>query len=181
MAPTSIQDKPSIHEGLKTQYHALLGWLKAHPNDQFSAIKYPDKWTVGQHAYHLIQSTEPLNQALALPKMAIRGLFGKKNKRPERSYPELVQYYQGKLSQGGKAPSKFEPPLVTNEQKPEILNKLSRELQKLEKNLHKWDENQMGIYLLPHPLMGKLTVREMLFFTIYHTSHHHRILVEKYS
>jgi hypothetical protein len=25
---------------------------------------------------------------------------------------------------------------------------------------------------LPHPLLGKLTVREMLFFTLYHQRHH---------
>lgn len=181
MIPTSIQDKLSIHEGLKTQYHTLLGWLKAHPAELFSEEKYPDKWTVGQNAYHLIQSTAPLNQALILPKMALRGLFGKKNERPERSYPELVQYYQNKLKEGGRAPSKFEPPIITNEQKPEILNRLSTELKKLEKNLDKWSEDQMSKYLLPHPLMGKLTVREMLFFTIYHTGHHHRILVKKYS
>ncbi|GAB5552083.1 MAG: hypothetical protein Sapg2KO_16740 [Saprospiraceae bacterium] len=181
MFPTSIQDKPSIQEGLKAQYHTLLGWLRANPDEQFSAIRYPDKWTVGQHAYHLIQSTEPLNQALALPKMALRGLFGKKNERPERSYPELVQYYQSKLSKGGRAPSKYEPPIITNTQKPVILNQLSNELEKLEKNLTKWEEDQMSIYLLPHPLMGKLTIREMLFFTVYHTGHHHRILAEKYS
>lgn len=181
MIPTSIQDKSSIHEGLKAKYHTLLAWLKAHPNEQFSEVKYSDKWTVGQHAYHLIQSTEPLNQALILPKMALRGLFGKKNDRPERSYPELVQYYQRKLGDGGRAPSKFQPPVLNNEQKPEILNRLSTELAKLEKNLGKWDEEQLGRYLLPHPLMGKLTVREILFFTVYHTGHHHRILVEKYS
>jgi hypothetical protein len=27
-------------------------------------------------------------------------------------------------------------------------------------------------YRLPHPLLGKLTVREMLFFTVYHNAHH---------
>lgn len=181
MIPNSIQDKSSIHEGLKAQYHTLMGWLKAHPDDQFSQKRYPDKWTVGQHAYHLIQSTEPLNQALILPKLAIRGLFGKKNERPERSYSALVEYYQEKLSKGGRAPAKFEPSIVTNDQKPKIIGQLAKELQTLEQNLEKWDEKQLGIYLLPHPLMGKLTVREMFFFTIYHTGHHHRILVEKYS
>ena len=181
MIPISIQDKSSIREGLKAQYHTLLGWLKAHPIEKFSEKRYPDKWTVGQHAYHLIQSTEPLNQALALPKLALRGLFGKKNERPERSYQELVLYYQEKLSQGGRAPDKYEPPFITDEQKTTILEKLSAEFKKLETNLDKWDEDQMGKYLLPHPLMGKLTIREMLFFTIYHTGHHHKILVEKYS
>jgi hypothetical protein len=27
-------------------------------------------------------------------------------------------------------------------------------------------------YLLPHPLIGKLTIREILYFTIYHNLRH---------
>jgi len=27
-------------------------------------------------------------------------------------------------------------------------------------------------FMLPHPLLGKLAVREMLFFTMYHNLHH---------
>jgi hypothetical protein len=26
--------------------------------------------------------------------------------------------------------------------------------------------------VLPHPLLGKLTIREMLYFTVYHGEHH---------
>jgi len=30
--------------------------------------------------------------------------------------------------------------------------------------------------LLPHPLLGKVTVREMLYFTIHHVQHHHALV-----
>ena len=34
-------------------------------------------------------------------------------------------------------------------------------------------------YRLPHPLLGKLTVREMLFFTVYHNYHHVRSVADR--
>ena len=38
--------------------------------------------------------------------------------------------------------------------------------------VEKWDETELDQYMLPHPILGKLTVREMLFFTIYHNLRH---------
>ena len=39
-------------------------------------------------------------------------------------------------------------------------------------------EKDLDFYVLPHPLIGKLTLREMLFFCIYHVQHHHKITQE---
>jgi uncharacterized damage-inducible protein DinB len=36
----------------------------------------------------------------------------------------------------------------------------------------KWSEANMDYHVLPHPLLGPLSVREMLFFTVYHNTHH---------
>lgn len=41
-----------------------------------------------------------------------------------------------------------------------------------------WTEQDLDTVLLPHPLLGKLTVREMLYFTIYHAQHH-QMLVDR--
>jgi len=38
--------------------------------------------------------------------------------------------------------------------------------------LGKWSDKALDNYLLPHPLLGKMTVREILFFTLYHNLHH---------
>jgi hypothetical protein len=35
-----------------------------------------------------------------------------------------------------------------------------------------WSERQLDRIRLPHPVLGKLSVREMLFFTLYHNQHH---------
>jgi len=46
------------------------------------------------------------------------------------------------------------------------MKKMSRALQK------KWKEPQPDAYIAPHPLLGKITLRELVYFTIYHTGHH---------
>jgi hypothetical protein len=44
-----------------------------------------------------------------------------------------------------------------------------------------WREEDLDRYRLPHPLLGKLTVREMLLFTVYHNYHHPRSLAARLS
>jgi DNA-directed RNA polymerase subunit L len=46
----------------------------------------------------------------------------------------------------------------------------------LEENISKWSENQLNSYQLPHPLIGKISVKEMLFFTDYHIKHHQKAI-----
>lgn len=42
-----------------------------------------------------------------------------------------------------------------------------------------WSDPQLDQYLAPHPLLGKLTLRELGYFTIYHTEHHLNIIKER--
>lgn len=47
--------------------------------------------------------------------------------------------------------------------------------------LRKWNEKSLDKLRLPHPLLGKLTVREMTFFTLYHDRHHLRSVRQRTS
>ena len=60
--------------------------------------------------------------------------------------------------------------------KTKILNSLAKSHQKLISLFGELSENQLDEYFLPHPIIGKLTIREMLFFTLYHLRHHHDII-----
>ncbi len=35
-------------------------------------------------------------------------------------------------------------------------------------------KGQLDTFILPHPLLGKVTLREMLYSTIYHVQHHQK-------
>lgn len=48
-------------------------------------------------------------------------------------------------------------------------------LDQLIKSIQKYSEQELDQTILPHPLLGKITLREMLYFTIYHVEHHHHL------
>jgi len=40
-------------------------------------------------------------------------------------------------------------------------------------------DTQLDQYIAPHPLLGKITLRELGYFTIYHTQHHLAIIKDR--
>ena len=56
--------------------------------------------------------------------------------------------------------------------KEKLLKSYKKEQEKFEKRLSKFSEKELSTLLLPHPLLGKLTLREFGYFTHYHTKHH---------
>lgn len=167
---------------LEEKTASIIAWVEAQEADQFSHQIADEKWSTGQHLQHLIKSVKPLNQALNMPKMALKGMFGKNN-REERTYEQLVEKYQTKLAEGipPNANNSFKPKQVENNEKNEVLTTFRKEVDDFKKVLDKWEEKELSEYILPHPLIGKLTVREMLYFTIYHTEHHHLLLKRDYN
>lgn len=170
--------KSEIISNLEIQYNAFIVWLEKQDDNLFE-VPYEDKWSPAQHADHIIKSTEPLNQALRLPKMALRTMFGKNN-RDERNYDEVVAKYESKIQAGGAASGRFVPKEIKNDQKAEIISTLRSEFFKLTAIIEKWDDKRLSSHLLPHPLLGKMTINEMLYFTIFHTEYHLKLLKRDY-
>ena len=147
------------------------------PEDKFNQ-RVNDKWSPGQNLQHLIKSTVPLAQALNMPTLALRGL-GKPN-RPVRDYDQLVQRYHERLEQT--RGQSVKNPYAAKERDDHVKDQLMAEWDKAVASLvkaieKKWtDEQKLDKYLLPHPLLGKIMVREMLFFTVFHTWHHRRAI-----
>lgn len=115
--------------------------------------------------------------ALMVPKWFLRWRFGKPNRTP-RDYDGLVQRYKEKLAAGGRAAGRFVPPRVSASAVEGTVVSVRRIVNTMTHRVHNWSGPELDSYLLPHPLLGKLTVREMLFFTIYHVQHH-QALVER--
>lgn len=140
------------------------------PDEAF--VQAPEgKWTPGQHLEHLLRSSIPLRKALGYPKFVIRIVAGKPN-RPSRTFDQTKARYQEKLQQGGQASGRYIPPPVLLDGKAALLKNYKREKDLMLNKIGRWSEKNLDAYLLPHPLLGKVTVREMLFFTAFHTEHH---------
>ncbi len=150
-------------------------WGKFSP-DVYIERPLDRSWSPAQNVIHLIQATKPVVMALRLPRFFPRLLFGKSN-APSRHYDKIVEAYQSVLAQGGQASGKYVPKLskkpadAVDYQRRQV-EKLTTTIRSLSQALEKWTEQDLDRLVLPHPLLGKLSVREMLFFTLYHLGHH---------
>jgi len=170
-----INTKTELISTLKDSRQRVLDWFATIPAKDFFR-RQGEEWSPSDNVDHLIRAHEPITMAMKFPKVVIRAMFGKPN-RPSRSYEELCQKYIDTLNKGGRAGGSFLPDQVSPEEnaekkKKELLDQLSKASTELIVITEKWDENELDQYLLPHPLIGKLTIREMLYFTIYHNLRH---------
>lgn len=133
------------------------------------------KWSAGQNLDHLVRAVRPLQLAYSLPKFILKLLFGVAN-RPSRTFEELVSKYKNKLAAGGRASGPFIPPPVSFERKEKLIRFYEKQKERLIRKIRRLNEKDLDTYILPHPLLGKLTLREMLFFTVHHNEHHLSIL-----
>ena len=130
------------------------------------------KWSAAENLDHLIRSTKALASALKMPKLALYASFGKAN-RPSRTFQELMDRYQSKLKQGAKATGPYIPENTKAISKADLLESWQGIRAKFNNRLSKnWTEDQLDKSIVPHPLLGKMTMRKMMFFTIYHNLHH---------
>lgn len=157
---------------LKESHASFVSYIDGLTPEQFSH-RYQQKWTAGQQLSHIYLAVRPLVLALGLPKLLIRLAFGKAN-RPGRTYEELVRKYQSKLESGGKSSKAFIPKVVTFDQKEGLIKALNNKTYALCSGIENFTEQELDTLVLPHPLLGKVTLREMLYFTIYHVGHHHQ-------
>jgi DinB superfamily len=173
-------DKETIVDLLDQKHTELITWLKQQPDDAWE--QGPEgKWTQGQQALHLLQSIKPLNNALSLPKFLLRYKFGKAN-RPVRAYDDIVKRYHERLEDAKgktfKGSQNMKIPTITD--KNFILNRLQTESKKLQYKTKKISDKNLDTVVLPHPLMGKMPVREIIMWTAYHVEHHMETLKSKY-
>ena len=166
-----MKTRDEIERELHQAFDAVIEFIRQQDDSLFDRPKAEGKWSTGQQLDHLIKSVKPLSTGMGLPKFLLKFRFGVRN-RPERSFDELVANYQQKLNEGGQATSPYIPPDIGIEQKTLLLSSYEKEKIKLIKILQKWSEKQLSTNVAPHPLLGKCTVRELLYFTIHHNYHH---------
>jgi hypothetical protein len=162
--------KEAIIQLLDKNYKDFANFVATQSAEQFCYAP-EGKWTSGQQTDHLIRAVRPVRLGLWLPKFMPKLLFGTSN-RPSKTYDELVAKYQAKLAAGGKASRAFIPPTIAATKQAILVNAVLKEKDNLLKAIASWSESDLDKYLMPHPLLGKLTIREMLYFTAYHAEHH---------
>ena len=171
--------KDEISKQLQSVKEEFTGFCTGIDTDSF--FHQPqEKWSVAQNVKHLIISANTTKLAFTIPKFIVRLYTGKPN-RPSRNYNELVNKYKLKLKEGGRASGIYIPKIISPQTgKETILMSFNKSMDKLITSIDKkWIDQELDEYLAPHPLLGKITLRELCYFTIYHTFHHLDIIKQR--
>ena len=147
-------------------------WNGFSTSDFFAKIN--GHWSPAETVRHLNKSIRPVAKALALPRIVLRFMFGM-SRRESGRWSEIQTRYNGLLEAGAKA-GRFSP---SEQQESDLEAGRARIMAHYVQNnralraaVAKWPDGSLDRYQLPHPLLGKLTMREMLIFTAYHQMHH---------
>jgi len=171
------QTKAELLAALKQVQNALTQTVQTMPNEQFNSGT-AQSWSASGYLQHLILSVKPFGKAMKLPAEQLRKTFGKPE-QPSRSYAELVAAYKARLEEGVRAedyesvtPITYRFPEGVDDQQQYLVDTWNDTNNRLLAALESWTEEDLDAYQLPHPAVGMLTIREMLFFTVYHNTLH---------
>ncbi len=185
MLPAFDPGEPASGAELSQALGALnasgTAYLSNLPDDAFFAPQGA-AWSPATHVRHLRQTTRPLVPALRLPRWMIRLRFGRAG-GSSRGFTEIRDTYRQALARGARAGS-YTPrpegiPTDPLARRPEIMRAWTAAVIGVQNAVAGWSEDALDRHRLPHPVLGLLTVREMLAFTVYHTAHHLRRVAER--
>jgi hypothetical protein len=139
-------------------------------------------WSPAENVRHLTKSVRAVRMGVAMPRLVLLVRFGPARGR-SRPLDEIRTAYHGVLAKGGKAgrfaPSKENDVGDHEARRRAIMTAHTEAVEALAAALMRWNDASLDRYRLPHPLLGKLTVREMLLFTLYHNLHHVRVVARR--
>lgn len=168
-------NKAEVKGLLQERVQEIVVFSKKQTPESFYAKAAEGVWSAAENVEHLTQSVLPLVRLLGAPKSYFLDKWGKAD-HASRPYEQMVSIYDTALGRGGVATGTFVP----QETSPEIEQLLEGFVNAHETFVllieSQWTEEDLELYPIPHPLLGLITTREMLFFTAYHLRHHLEIM-----
>lgn len=174
--------RPSLLKALSDTEAAVAGYF-ASLEETIFARQLQGTWSPAEHLDHLNIAVSAVARGFGMSPLILRIRFGL-SKRQSRTYEELRAHYQAQLTAGGRASGRFVPvrktadPADAEIRKDDLLASWGRVNQRLRTALSGWSERSLDRIQFPHPILGKITARELAFFTIYH-GHHHVAAVQR--
>jgi hypothetical protein len=167
-----------INNWLKQEVEAYTQHAASFDETAFFRQPHAEKWSLAQHTQHLIQASAGVAGALRNPD-GLKQMFGTTDKPSEDLEAIKSRYIRvlADLTAAGKFPYRH---IDTEGDQTTILGGFGAVNQKLSDRLMSLSESDMDTLQMPHPVLGLLSVREMLIFIAYHVRHHLNI-VETYA
>ena len=169
--PANLNTTSDLVREFQTFTSRACEFLRQIPADRFFA--HPDKgWSIAENVKHLSKTTWPITMGLKLPSAVPSALFGKG--AGSRPFAEIKRIYYASLAEGfqagiytpGKA-SAGQP-----EQQEKLIRKFEDSVKDLVDTFSGLDDAVLDTVRMPHPAIGRLTIREMLYSSLNHDIHH---------
>jgi uncharacterized damage-inducible protein DinB len=168
---------PQITEHLRQTQDRLTEIITNMPDSKFFEGT-DENWSAANYVKHLILSLKPFAKGLNLPHDKIAAMFDLPT-APSRTYDELIEAYRRALAGGVRAqlfppvmPTGYRMPDGVTDEKSYLIETWQDANQRVFTALEGWTEAQLDEYQMPHPAIGTVTVRELLYFNMYHNQMH---------
>ncbi|MEM1183267.1 MAG: DinB family protein [Acidobacteriota bacterium] len=176
------RDTDSLRRELRRLQAEITEYMVTFQDDAFFTPQ-GEHWAPSGHIRHLAKCIRPVAAAMGLPKLVIRLRFGT-SKSGSRDFEAVRTQYQAALSDGsaqagGYAPSSAKPDLSPADWRSQIMGHFEKASQQLDGAFDRWSDRQLDTLRLAHPILGPMTIRELLYFTLYHNAHHARRVRER--
>ena len=138
----------------------------------------PDHWSPAHHLAHLTQASVSVERALR------SGALPPHPTARSRTYAEVRDAAATSL---GATPKERllemgrTVVIAPGTRRADIVQAFAAGSARLRVTAAAWDQEALDRHALVHPLMGELTVREMLFFFVVHERHHLKLVRMKFS
>ncbi|HUQ89218.1 MAG TPA: DinB family protein [Vicinamibacterales bacterium] len=171
-----LRSREDIVAALTIAEHDVAAFFTSLTSEEL-ASRVGAAWTASEQLAHLNIAVGAVAKGFAAPKLLLRLRFGR-SRRPGLSYVELRDTYRARLAAGGRASAEFTPPAIDvaassiETRRNDLLERWRRRNGRLRGAVSSWSEKQLDTIQIPHPLIGSISAREMLYFTIYHSEHH---------
>lgn len=163
------QDRATIAKALLDSFAAVKGVIAQTPPEK--AFEQPgEKWSMVQQFQHLILSNAPVASALKKPFVRLASFGAPAD--PTMDYAGLKSKYYEVLGKGVKAPPPFVPEKLEKPDFERLFDDWEKINQKFQGRLQDWTEADLDKFAVPHPVLGLLSIRQMLLFTVLHNLHH---------
>jgi hypothetical protein len=176
---TEIYAKSDIIARLKALQADVSETVATMTPEQFERVT-GEEWSAADYLKHLILSVKPFARVISMPLDKLHDMFGTAD-RDSMTYEALVALYHQRLDEGMRAekvpsvtPVEYRLPPDTTDLKSALLTAWNEGNDRLLAALENLDDAALDRYQLPHPAVGLITLREMLYFTVYHNNMHWR-------
>ncbi len=169
-----MHNKPEIIAALQTQKLEISAFLESIPSQQFFDGS-SERWSVAHHVQHVNSAISRVGQGLlnagVLPKRepatASRD-FGTMH----QTYLEILRNTPAETLRQLGSRVMLEEHRDLDAYKTQMILSFTSAIENFNTALEHFEEANLESLGMPHPIMGLLSSREMVFFIVYHNTHH---------